>query len=76
MDQSKPLATALRFGLIGGIVSIIISLVFFLLQMTESQISKYLGYAILILVIVLAIQHYRDKVSGGTYPLAVEPLLE
>lgn len=65
MNQAKPLATSLRFALIGGLISIIISVIFFMLDQPESKINQYLGYAVLIITVVLSIQHYRDKVCGG-----------
>jgi len=63
----SPFPTALRFGLIGGLLIIVVGLVQYLLGVT-STISQALGWSSMLIAIVfpvLAIRGHRDNDLGG-----------
>lgn len=65
--------TALRYGLIGGLVSIVISLLGNVLGLVDpcagfsgtNAIFTFLGIGVYIVVGVMAIKHHRDEELGG-----------
>jgi len=63
----SPFPTALRYGLIGGGISIVCGLISYLAGMTStvSSIIGVLSSIISIAIIVLAIQAHRNKDLGG-----------
>ncbi len=63
--------TVLRYGLLGGIISIALGLLnwFTVAQFfgpSPSQIIGYLTVALALMCVPLGIKYYRDQVSGGT----------
>ncbi len=75
--EKKPLPsfwpTAYKYGFLAALFSIILTLVFDLLGMNEpgssmsgtNIISSLLGFAVLAIFIILAIQQQRDQLQGG-----------
>lgn len=55
----------LKWGLIGGVLSIIIGLIAYLLNMTDSKLVQYLSILIMLGAIVFAHFEYRDKLNNG-----------
>lgn len=55
----------IKWGLIGGIVTIIMSLLSYLLGLSDSKIMQYIGVILMIAIIVLALFEYRDKLNSG-----------
>lgn len=56
---------ALNFGLATGLALILVSLLFFIFDLTGNKIAGYLGYLILLAGIVMASLNYRNKHLGG-----------
>ncbi len=55
----------IKWGLIGGMVSIIIGLITYLLGLSDSNYFKYLGIIAMVAVVILGLFEYRDKLNGG-----------
>ena len=67
---------ALKFGLIGAAVSIVLTLLFFLLDMPESTLSQYASYPVLLGIILWGQIAYRKAETlvigyGETFGLGV-----
>ncbi len=56
---------ALTYGLYIGVALIVLSLIFYLLDLHTEKWTSYLSYVILLLGILLAQMHYRDKHLDG-----------
>lgn len=69
MDEGRidasPFKTALKWGVIGGAVSILISLLFHLMDIKNDNVGWIINLAILIAVVILAIKEHRDEDLGG-----------
>lgn len=67
MENQKvsPLKTALRMGLIIGLIFIVLSLITFLLDMEDNKTIRYLDIVIIIGGVVWAIKSHRDNDLGG-----------
>ena len=73
IQNVSPVKTAMRWGLILGLIGIVISVTKYLLggftpenyDSGMSQLLQYLMYAIVILVLILAMQQHRDKELDG-----------
>jgi len=55
----------LKWGLIGGSVTIIMGLMSYLLGMTDSKIFQYIGIVLMLAIIILGLFEYRDKFGSG-----------
>jgi hypothetical protein len=58
---------ALTYGLYIGIALIILSLIFYLLDLQAEKWTSYITYVVLLLGILLAQMHYRDKHLDGYF---------
>lgn len=67
VKNASPFPTALRYGIIGGLLVIVIGLVQYLLGVTStaSQVLGWLSMLIVIVLPVLAIRGHRDNDLGG-----------
>ena len=71
MDETKPGPVILRYGLIGGLLSALIFLIFTVTGLSSPDkpssgyISGFLSVVILVTLVVLAIRRQRDEVLGG-----------
>ena len=65
-QTASPVGTALKYGIIGGFVLIVLSLIAYLLDMSESSIIRVLQFAILVVIVVVAIKAHRDNDLNGT----------
>lgn len=67
IEQKKTslFSNSLKYGLYTGIASVLLSLIFYTLDLTHESYLQWLGYVILITGIVLATINYRDKLNGG-----------
>ena len=62
----SPMPTALRYGLIAGVVSIIVSLLLYLLDMYREQtLTTVISIAVLVTFVYLAQKSHRDNDLGG-----------
>jgi hypothetical protein len=62
--------TGIKYGLILGVISIVLGLVYYLLgwmdpQSMGSKFTSIFSFAITIAVLVMAIRHHRDSLQGG-----------
>lgn len=57
--------TALTYGILIGILLIVIQLVFYFAGGLTSMYSAYVSYAVLLGGIILATKAWRDEVRGG-----------
>ncbi len=66
-NNSQPgmLKTALTYGMLIGILLIVIQLVFYFAGGLTSMYSAYISYAVLLGGIILATKAWRDEVRGG-----------
>lgn len=55
----------LKWGLIGGMASVIIGIIAYLLNMQDSKITQYLSVLIMLGAIVFAHFEFRDKINNG-----------
>ncbi len=56
---------ALTYGLYIGVALIVLSLIFYLIDLHTEKWTSYISYVILLLGILLAQMHYRDKHLDG-----------
>lgn len=69
LDENKPFNTALKWGLIGGLVLCIYSVLAFLLDLRETGwIGIVVSIGLTVTFVVLAIKEHRDKELGGMIP--------
>ncbi|MBI5219686.1 MAG: DUF4199 domain-containing protein [Bacteroidia bacterium] len=68
MEKKKSgfLKNTMTFGAITGMAFIIISVLFYLLNIENQNISQYIDYAILIAGIVFGTKYFRDKMNHGS----------
>jgi disulfide bond formation protein DsbB len=59
------LSTALNYGLYTGAVLVLLSLIYYVLNVHMVQWLSYMNYIVLIAAIIFATLKYRDKVNGG-----------
>ncbi len=59
------LSNGIQYGLYAGIGSVLLSLLFYALDVSRESYIQWLSYVILIAAIVLATINYRDKINGG-----------
>jgi hypothetical protein len=57
--------TAIKWGLIGGVSSALLGLLFFILNLESSSWLNYLSFAVMIGVIIAGTYEFRDKILGG-----------
>lgn len=55
----------LKWGLIGGVATIIVSLLSYLLDLSDSKMIQYASVILMLAIIVLGLFEYRDKLGGG-----------
>jgi hypothetical protein len=55
----------LKWGLIGGVATVIMGLLSFLLGFSDSKAIQYAGVILMLAIIVLGLFDYRDKFGGG-----------
>jgi len=55
----------IKWGLIGGAVSIISSLVSYLLGMSDNKLMQYVGLIMILAIIVMAMFEQRSKIGNG-----------
>ena len=67
MEENKitPLKNAMNYGTVVGFVLIIISVLFYILGKSDSDIQAWIAYAVIIAGIVIGTQNYRDNQLGG-----------
>lgn len=63
--QSSLFSNALRYGIYTGIAYVVVSLLFYSLDLSDKPWVGYSSFVILIVGIVLGTLAYRDKHSGG-----------
>jgi len=63
--MNEKLQSALKWGAIGGLSMIILGLIFYILNIEYGSTLNYLGYAILVGVILMGSYEFRDKLNGG-----------
>ena len=70
MEKKNPsvLVNALNWGVIIGLVSIVYSVILYMLNKTFSQALGYAGIIIIIAGLAVAMKSYRDKVLDGILP--------
>jgi hypothetical protein len=64
-QDSSPVKNAMNYGSIIGIALVIISLLFYMMNETTSEIQNYLGYLALAVGVYIGVKHYRDNELGG-----------
>lgn len=55
----------LKWGLIGGVAVVILGLLSYLLNLSDSKIIQYASVILMLAIIVLGLFEYRDKLGGG-----------
>ncbi len=66
IQKQTAMQTASRYGLIGGVIGILYSVLMWALNIELSGlIQTLIQIAIFVLILYLAIQYHRDKVQGG-----------
>ena len=55
----------LKWGLIGGMVTVIVGILAYFLNLQDTKINQYLGVLIMLAAIVLAHFEFRDKINNG-----------
>jgi hypothetical protein len=70
MEKKNPsvLVNALNWGVIIGLVSIVYSVILYMLNKTFSQALGYAGIIIIIAGLAIAMKSYRDNVLDGVFP--------
>ena len=70
MEKKNPsvLVNALNWGVIIGLISIVYSVILYMLNKTFSQALGYAGIIIIIAGLAVAMKSYRDKVLDGILP--------
>ncbi len=70
MEKKNPsiLINALNWGLIIGLVSIVYSVILYMLNLMFNQALGYAGVIIIIAGLAIAMKSYRDNVLGGIMP--------
>ena len=63
--STSPRATALRYGLIGALITIVFGLILHLLGASRSTWSSIVGIAIWIGILVIGIRAYKNQTLGG-----------
>ena len=64
--QNKPqIKNAMNYGAIIGIALIIISLLFYMMNETTSEIQNYLGYLVLAVGVYIGVKNQRDNEQNG-----------
>ena len=64
-QDSSPVKNAMNYGSIIGIALVIISLLFYMMNETTSEIQNYLGYLALAVGVYIGVKHHRDNELGG-----------
>ena len=64
-ENPSPVKNAMNYGAIIGIALIIISLLFYMMNETTSEIQNYLGYLVLAVGVYLGVKNYRDNELNG-----------
>jgi len=68
-NQTYPVGKhSLVYGLYLSVALIILSLVFYVLDLYKVSWTGYIGYAVLLVGVVISSFHYRDKHMGGFIP--------
>lgn len=57
--------TAIKWGLIGGLATIVAGLIFFIIDLAIDSKLRYLTFFISVGVLLAALFEFRDKVNGG-----------
>lgn len=57
--------SAVKWGLLGGLASAVLGLLFFVLNVESSSWLNYLSFAVMIAVVIAGSYEYRDKIAGG-----------
>lgn len=66
LEEKKPYSVALKWGIIGGIVLAIYSVIAFMANLREmGWIGTLISLALMVTFIVLAVKEHRDKELGG-----------
>jgi hypothetical protein len=70
MEKKNPsiLVNALNWGVIIGLISIVYSVILYMLNQTFNQALGYAGIIIIIAGLALAMKSYRDNVLDGVLP--------
>src|SRR4030043_2300558 len=70
MEKKNPsvLVNALNWGVIIGLISIVYSVILYMLNKTFSQALGYAGIIIIIVGLAVAMKSYRDNVLDGILP--------
>ncbi len=70
MEKKNPsvLINALNWGVIIGLVSIVYSVILYMLNLTFNQALGYASVIIIIVGLAIAMKNYRDKVLDGVLP--------
>jgi hypothetical protein len=70
MEKKNPsiLVNALNWGVIIGLISIVYSVILYMLNLMFNQALGYAGVIIIIVGLALAMKSYRDNVLGGVLP--------
>jgi len=58
-------SNAIKYGLYTGIASVLLSLLFFALDVSRESYLQWLSWVILIAGIIMGTLNYRDKINGG-----------
>ncbi len=67
MESNAPSSTksALQFGTLLGIILIVVSLLIYILELYENQITNWASTVFLLIGIVIGVKNRRDKELGG-----------
>ncbi len=63
--MSDKLKSALKWGVMGGVASAILGLMFYILNVDSDSALKYVSFAVMIGVIIAGCYEYRDTILGG-----------
>lgn len=63
--KASVFSTALNYGLYAGAALVLLSLIYYILNVHMVQWLSYINYVFLIVAIVFATIKYRDKINGG-----------
>lgn len=55
----------IKWGLIGGTISVIMSLLAYLIGMADSKIFQYMSVLLMVALIIMSLNEYRDKIGSG-----------
>jgi len=64
-QDNSPVKNAMNYGSIIGIALVIISLLFYMMNETTSEIQNYLGYLALAVGVYIGVKNQRDNELGG-----------